>query len=291
MILTCPECSTKYVVKDGAIPPQGRQVRCASCKHSWHQDPDDAPPAEATDLEAAEAGNAASATPGEPGDYVAPTSAVEPAAMDALAAAVGDSRSDHDQDPTPYESDVPSDVPADPVDDRRWDTVAAGEPVAAPEPVAVADDDFDPFYDREPVEPTRRRWPIVLGLLLLVAAAAAAFYFFAPSSLKQQVGIAQAGASPLQVVEVNHSRQRLASGNDLFTVSGRVVNPTDKSQRVPPLRAEVLDASRSKVLYSWVIDPPAASLEPNGSASFNSAEMGVPEAAAGFLQIKVGGAG
>src|SRR3990170_2552738 len=40
MILTCPACNTRYVVKDGAIPPEGRQVRCASCKHSWHQDPD-----------------------------------------------------------------------------------------------------------------------------------------------------------------------------------------------------------------------------------------------------------
>ena len=40
MILTCPSCGTQYVVKDGAIPPQGRQVRCASCKHSWHQDPE-----------------------------------------------------------------------------------------------------------------------------------------------------------------------------------------------------------------------------------------------------------
>ena len=40
MILTCPNCATQYVVKDGAIPPQGRQVRCANCKHSWHQDPE-----------------------------------------------------------------------------------------------------------------------------------------------------------------------------------------------------------------------------------------------------------
>src|SRR5688572_18561074 len=38
MILTCPACDTKYVVKDGAVPPGGRQVRCAACKHSWHQD-------------------------------------------------------------------------------------------------------------------------------------------------------------------------------------------------------------------------------------------------------------
>ena len=42
MILTCPACDTKYVVKDGAIPPGGRQVRCASCKHSWHQEPEGA---------------------------------------------------------------------------------------------------------------------------------------------------------------------------------------------------------------------------------------------------------
>ena len=41
MILSCPNCGTQYVVKDGAIPPAGRQVRCASCKHRWHQDPDE----------------------------------------------------------------------------------------------------------------------------------------------------------------------------------------------------------------------------------------------------------
>jgi len=41
MILTCPNCGTQYVVKDGAIPPGGRQVRCAACKHSWHQNPED----------------------------------------------------------------------------------------------------------------------------------------------------------------------------------------------------------------------------------------------------------
>ena len=40
MILTCPACATQYRLKDGAIPPEGRQVRCAACKHKWHQDGD-----------------------------------------------------------------------------------------------------------------------------------------------------------------------------------------------------------------------------------------------------------
>ena len=53
MILTCPACDTKYVVKDDAIPPGGRQVRCASCKHSWHQDSELvlAEPATAADID------------------------------------------------------------------------------------------------------------------------------------------------------------------------------------------------------------------------------------------------
>jgi predicted Zn finger-like uncharacterized protein len=44
MILTCPECSTRYLVDPRNLGATGRLVRCASCAHTWHQTPpEDAP--------------------------------------------------------------------------------------------------------------------------------------------------------------------------------------------------------------------------------------------------------
>jgi predicted Zn finger-like uncharacterized protein len=37
MILTCPNCDTRYSVDGAKFPAAGRTVRCAKCGHSWHQ--------------------------------------------------------------------------------------------------------------------------------------------------------------------------------------------------------------------------------------------------------------
>lgn len=37
MILTCPQCATRYQVDGAKFPPTGRNVRCAKCGHVWHQ--------------------------------------------------------------------------------------------------------------------------------------------------------------------------------------------------------------------------------------------------------------
>jgi predicted Zn finger-like uncharacterized protein len=43
MIVTCPVCSTRYLVDPRALGSAGRLVRCANCSHTWQQ----APPADA----------------------------------------------------------------------------------------------------------------------------------------------------------------------------------------------------------------------------------------------------
>jgi predicted Zn finger-like uncharacterized protein len=40
MIVTCPNCSTRFVVKAEALGAKGRKVRCAKCEHAWFQEPD-----------------------------------------------------------------------------------------------------------------------------------------------------------------------------------------------------------------------------------------------------------
>lgn len=42
MQIACPACQTRYSVPDGAIPAEGRTVRCAKCRHSWFEKGDGA---------------------------------------------------------------------------------------------------------------------------------------------------------------------------------------------------------------------------------------------------------
>lgn len=288
MILTCPNCGTQYAVKDGAIPALGRQVRCASCKHSWHQDPaadgseavdpaDTAPnPPPAEESGAPDAGYAAfeqvpeapSVDGGEDESFAEATlieprsgpDAEERAFEEAAIAGAADYPDQPSADP---DSATPADGGSAAPDDWR-------EP---PEPEPQSDD-YVPFQESDDFDAPKRRWLPILLVLLLVAALSAAFWFLAPVEWKAQLGLVES-TSPLALVTTHMDRQRLESGNELLTITGRVINPTGKEQTVPPLSAQ-LRAPSGKVVYSWTIAPPARSLAPGASASFNSAEVNVP---------------
>ena len=37
MIITCPQCETRYTMDAAGLPASGRKVRCSKCGHVWHQ--------------------------------------------------------------------------------------------------------------------------------------------------------------------------------------------------------------------------------------------------------------
>jgi predicted Zn finger-like uncharacterized protein len=246
MILTCPNCGTQYEVKDGAIPPQGRQVRCAACKHSWHQDPQPAAEEHSEEDESVAEATLIEPRSGPEAEERAHEEAVlapeQPQPLASPAVAPETSNSDFD---------------------------------APPEPEPQVDDDFSPFAERDYVEPRRRSGLVnILIVILVIAALAAAFWFLAPTQWKTSIGLAPQ-QSALLLMRPHMDRVKLASGNELLTVTGRVINPTAKEQPVPPLSAE-LRSNSGKLVYSWTIAPPARTLPPGASAPYNSAEVNIP---------------
>jgi predicted Zn finger-like uncharacterized protein len=282
MILTCPNCSTQYVVKDGAIPPEGRQVRCAACKHSWHQDP------EAADVPEQE--SAADSVPaGEPVATIVDQSEEAAAEDESLAeSTLIDPRSGPEAEERAYEEAVlegDADGPA--VEAASSEPSVSSEPATTverattredwnePPHAEAAADTFSPFAVEDETE-SHRRSPLITILIvaLVVIALAAAFWFFAPPDLKARLGLV-ASATPLQLVTTHMDRQPLESGNELLTVTGRIINPSGKEQAVPPIQAELKNHS-GRVVHRWTIQPPSPSLAAGASASFNSAEVNVP---------------
>jgi predicted Zn finger-like uncharacterized protein len=272
MILTCPSCGTQYVVKDGAIPAGGRQVRCKACGHSWREVPEAAPanePAEQT----AEAPVPKDPVPEEAAAEAGYSEAgAEEPAEDAGAEEDAGYSQPLEEDASPAEPSSPVPIPTE---------EGAGQAEATPSGRLewTEDDDFSPFARRDAVEARPRgRIVLVAVLVLLIAAVVAGIWFFAPTEWRQRLGLAAAGETPLQLMMTHSDRTQLASGNEFLNISGRIINPTDRQQKVPPIHAQLHD-SKGKVVYSWTIPPPARTIPPGGSASFNSAELNIPPTA------------
>ena len=172
-----------------------------------------------------------------------------------------------DGTPPPAVAPPPADAPPAP-------PPFAGDIPAAPDRL-VEDAPFRPR--RNPA----RRWTIaaLLAGVLMLGTIALIQYFGTPDfvrSFARAIGLpAQPGEASLRFADYTAERRDLESGNELFAVSGRVINPTDRSQRVPDIVAELRDA-QGRIVYGWTIAPPRRTIAPRAQLEFNSAKLDVP---------------
>ena len=240
MILQCPACKTRYVVPDNAIGATGRSVRCASCGHKWFQ-----PPANVMDLEPEPAPIEAFAEPQAPPQAAAAEN-VEPATGTSGTAPSRSSWADRDIDEMP------------------------------PPPLAVGR-----FGDRPRRNPAKLWTMAAAAFALTIAGGVGALAVFGVPAWAEGVFAFALPDEPDLVIELPVEAQvhrTTANGTIYFHANGFIVNPTDRAQRVPPIRAELRDADGG-IVYEWIIPPPVTSLPPGGRARFSEARADIPRRA------------
>lgn len=268
MIIQCPACSTRYVVPDASIGPEGRTVRCAKCRHSWFQ--------EGAVLELVREDEPEAAAP--PATSAAP-------------------------EPTPEPAPAPEAVQTGVETGAAEETAAADEPAPnfiedrphPPPPVATyrGDTETEGVSHFDPAPPFRARrnpvkiWSWAAGIFAVVAAAAiAAIVFWGLPDWVPVNRTAMVASQPdlqLDFPREQQERRELPNGTEFFGASGTITNIGSETRRVPTILIVMRDA-RDRIVYSWEVMPPKNTLAPGESVTVNEAVTNIP-AAAEYAQI------
>jgi predicted Zn finger-like uncharacterized protein len=272
MIISCPACSTRYVVPERAIGVDGRTVRCAKCRHSWFQDP--------PVLELGGAEPAAEPPLAEPLAAPPPPPPVAEPAPPPPAASLEDEPVEAEPEPFP-----PPPLPSNDVEETPAPPVYAESDYAGDYASSGYDDDRSSF-DHEPLLRPRRNparmWTIAAALFAVVALGAigAAAWYGLPDWMpfaRQTFAEEQPGLV-LEFPAKRQDRRKLPNGTEYFGASGTITNVGRTARSVPTILIVLRDARERKV-FEWEVAPPKRVLAPGESVTVNEAVTDIPAAA------------
>lgn len=281
MILVCPNCATRYIVPDTAVGTNGRQVRCASCKHSWFQAPAELPQREepVREPELAGAVGVDSAPPVAEPEVTAPPTPPHPT-LPPLDRPIGRREPVMEEQPVPV-PEAPVAVEATPTapsfaapSDNRFDDIYAGAPVDRAEESR--------FAAQPPFKPRRNRLKLLtwgaIAFAIVVAAAGAALWQFGPPAWAVNLGLVAEEGDPdlLFYLSKPAERRKLPTGEEYFAFGARIVNSGADTLPVPPVLVQLRDR-QNRLVFSWTTKADKSRLKPGEEASINESRIDIPK--------------
>lgn len=260
MIITCPNCQTRYQVAQNAIGSAGRKVQCANCQKSWQAvpEPETPPPPKPRLVEKA------------PVEEVADSPELDAAKEDALDA------------------------------DFEAEEQAVSEPKAKPQksdPQAREEDSLDKGLNEKRNKDMRTRQinfakKLPMGrirhnLRIAVIAALVIFIvcgFFLRTEIVRYfpdfAGIYQAIGLPVNVIGLEFDNvetlRAQRDGQDVTLISGMIRNVVGRQVRVPAVVVSILNADGATV-YSWSVTAPVQLIGPGESVEFETQLNAAPQ--------------
>lgn len=269
MIITCPNCQTRYQVAQKAIGSAGRKVQCAHCQQSWQAIAEE----ELQEDSKPELEEAAKTPSTNPDDQM----------FDADTEAELDEVFEREQNQVGSDMDEPSDQDAEEADPENISTENDSDPALQKKRhKAMLRRQMD-LAKKFPLSRVRRMARIV-GAVLLSVIIVGGVYFRTGivravpdlAGVYSSIGLG-VNIVGLEFTEVQTLRA-LKDGTDVMVVSARIRNVVGRQVAVPAIVVSILDENGTSLL-NWSVTPLARAIGPGEFVDFETELNSAPQGA------------